>query len=66
VGSQDGTIKLWDTTLWQETMDFESHTGEIFDMAFLPQDGTFASLTRRGLRLWPVSSGATNRAEMNR
>lgn len=57
VGSQDGTIKLWDTTLWQETATFETHQGEIFDMAFLPQDGTFVSLTRQEVRVWPVSAG---------
>jgi WD40 repeat protein len=63
VGSQDGSIKLWDTTLWQETATFETHKGEIFDMAFLPQDGTFVSLTREEIRVWPVSAGAVTQVK---
>jgi tricorn protease-like protein len=57
-GSEDRTLKLWDTASGKEVRTFTGHRGSVTSVAFSP-DGTMA-LSGSGdstLRLWDVASG---------
>jgi WD40 repeat protein len=38
----DGTVRLWDTAMWTETVRYDWKAGPVLDVAFSP-DGTLAA-----------------------
>jgi WD40 repeat protein len=56
--SQDGTIRLWDTSTGKELRRFEGHRGAVFCVAVSGDGKTLASGGEdRTLRLWDVATG---------
>jgi WD40 repeat protein len=51
-GSQDNTIKLWDTQTRQEMATLQGHTSNVTSVAFSPDGKTLASGSLDGVKLW--------------
>ncbi|XP_054983659.1 NACHT domain- and WD repeat-containing protein 1 isoform X1 [Sorex araneus] len=58
VGTQDGTVAVWDTEEWQTVYVLTGHTGEVKGVEVLAQ-GTLAISASRDhtLRLWDLQAG---------
>jgi len=56
-GSDDRTIRLWDTKTGQSTKVLNGHTGSVRSLTVL-QDGTLASGSEdKTIRLWDTRTG---------
>jgi WD40 repeat protein len=61
-GSDDQTIKLWDTTTWRCLTTLSGHTSRVWSLAFSGDGGTLASGGRDGsIRIWDMTTGECQR-----
>lgn len=59
-GSEDHTVKLWDTASGDELVTLVGHTGSINGLAFGPDRKWLATSADDGtIRVWDISTGAT-------
>lgn len=62
-GSEDGTLKLWETATGREVRTFTGHKAGVTSVAFSPDGSTAVSGSNDStLRLWDVASGKELRA----
>jgi len=61
-GSEDGTVRLWDTRTGQETLSpLRSGDGTVTSVAFSPDGGSIASGTSHGpIHIWDVRTGRSS------
>jgi WD40 repeat protein len=57
-GSQDGTVKIWDTKTGQELHSIRAHENNVRSVAFSPDGQCFASASWDGtVKLWDAQTG---------
>jgi WD40 repeat protein len=56
-GSDDRTIKLWDTRTGKEQSTLEGHTNGVWSVTFSPDGKTLASSEANTIMLWDVKTG---------
>ena len=57
-GSEDGTVRLWETTTGRPFASLQGHTGGVWSVALSPDGTLLASGSTDGtVRLWQVSTG---------
>ena len=58
-GSDDGTVRIWDTRTGEEAMSpLRSGDGEVFSVSFAPNGRSIASATHDGpVRIWNLETG---------
>lgn len=56
-GSNDSTIRLWDTSTGEELTKFQAHTGIVNSVSFSPDGMRIASGGRNTICLWDSSAG---------
>jgi WD40 repeat protein len=57
-GSQDGTVRLWDTAAGKERFTLRAHDGEVLAVAFSPDGQLLVSGGKEGLaKVWDVKTG---------
>jgi WD40 repeat protein len=55
-GAGDKTIKLWDTTTWQEITTLIGHSDAITSLAFSPVERTLLSAAGHTIKLWKLDT----------
>jgi WD40 repeat protein len=52
-GSQDRTVRLWDTRTWRQLLVLRAHSATVMTVAWSPDGGTLATGSHDGVvRLW--------------
>ncbi|RAL07844.1 WD40 repeat domain-containing protein, partial [Aspergillus homomorphus CBS 101889] len=66
-GSDDNTVKLWDTTIGFEQYTLDSHSLWVRTVAFSPDGRTLASgSSDNTFKIWDVITGAEQRTKAGR
>ncbi|HUP20432.1 MAG TPA: WD40 repeat domain-containing protein, partial [Gemmatimonadota bacterium] len=61
--SADQTVRLWDTTGWEESVVFQGHTLEVWSLAFSPDGSRLYSGSKDGeVKVWDPASRRRSRA----
>ena len=61
LGTEDGTIKLWDMKTRRNIATLDIHTGRVLSVAFSPDGTQFVSSVANAILLWNVEDQRTYR-----